>query len=879
MSERQDYYVPKTIEEKKSGMALEGVSAEMMNMADSNGMIKVTLENDVTIEKIARDLYKDPKAGIRELVNNEARPCRTAIKKGHEAMIYVTINGDTRTVVIEGRGSMGMTMKTFRDVFTVLGRSGNFDGDESGQFGFGRASYLCLSDIMVFETYSRETNERFGFLGKGGKVYEPIPEHMLSIKEHGTKITLTVREDIEIADLVEYTKEVSRFLGVPVMLDIPTNIMYHTSYGSTNRYESSLSQIGPVSVADYLSREGEEPQFVEIDNDDYNLVGSLSYVNNDNLTCLIGIPVEMDGFPFDDFGGYVLNIKNERKYMPTASRDSMSADSASRLNAKIKRDLKKHFASVTIDSVSDCVDNGKKLYTTLSVRTLIDWGFDQSVIDFVRLNDETFRSASAKNGLPGRGYDSNRRDVVTAYENYKRIFYLHSVNRPRVTAFLKTDPDAIVLFTSGSAAEKRATGALFERFGVQKLSDYMKKNQIKVVKNKETEVVMHSASSGYTERAKLKDLSGDCIRLPADVPLRDSLDQMRDSCFGNFWFVKDSKLVAGTRSVTLDSFCNKVLKKKFETSDGLITGRQILKKYKDSIIVLDSEFSKIYDMTAEKCAKILNVELVVVDNNIGYSEISNITKLKLACKAKYPDRDFSSSYVDNCYFSDISSHGFKRTIIDSLTKCELGIDVDGDWKSDPATAVEHIGQIKNIPVRNLYAFTFNHTINGYGWDLEHNAEPIKELHDRMLKIDSAADGKSLIDLCQEIVSENIKNDSGAFVLNSGDMYSGGDRLARWALRHIIEHFTKNDKKASRYDPDDVDLLANVLNAVMGNVITGNIKTEYKDSSKDDMKIILDSQPISVLPGCLILDIVDRMPARHRFVGTSITADNKLEIHI
>ena len=875
MNERQDYYVPKTIEEKKSGMELEGVSAEMMSMADSSGMIKVTLENDVTIEKIARDLYKDPKAGIRELVNNEARPCRNAIKNGHDAMIYITINGETRTVVIEGRGTMGMTMKTFKDVFTVLGRSGNFDGDESGQFGFGRASYLCLSDIMVFETYSRETNERFGFLGKGGKVYEPIPEHMLSIKEHGTKVSLSVREGIDMLELVKYTEEVSRFLGVPVMLDVPNDIVEYSTWGSERKHERSLTQIGPVSAKEYLSDEGKQPHFIEIDNDDYSLVGSLSYGSARSVKCLIGIPIEMDNFPFDGFEAYVLNIKNERKFMPTASRDSMSADSAARLNAKITHDLKEHFSTITIDSVSDCVDNGKKTYSGLSSHFIEAWGFDQSVVDFADLQRCRFKFATASSGLPERGRYHDKIGVVGAYEKYENVFYLHSVNRMKVTEFLKKEPKSIILFTNGTPAEKKETGASLEKFGIHKLTDYMRKNKIKVTADASTEVVVHSGASGHTEHRRIGALTDRCIRLPANVSLTESLRSIRDSCFNDFWFVKDSKMFAGTGSVTLDSVCNKALRKKYATSSGPMTGRQILKKYKTGIVVLELKFKERFSLTAEKCREITNADLVIVEDKVGHAKVSDITKLQLACRVKYPNRHFTYGYENRDYFTPASSNKFNDVILDNLTKGELGIEVDGSWQNDPIEAVKYIGQIKSIPVRNLYALAYNKMFRwGDGWTDNNSKKELNALHKKMLKIDETAGDKSLMELCQELINAKISsNQDGAHMLDGDDVY------AKIALKQIIEEFSKNDKKVDYYDPNDVDLLANVLNTVMGTVISGNIKVARTDRSKSSMKIIIDAQPISILPECLLMKIVNNMPVDHEFVGMANTADGKIELHI
>ena len=194
-------------EERKTIPDTDGIPQAMSDMTDKNGVIQVQLERISTIKKLSKNIYTDPTAGIREYINNEARPCREAIRNGYkDVTMHITIDPYTNNIIIEGRNSMGMSMQMFCDVYVVLGRSGNLDGTESGQFGFGRSSYLCLSDMMIFETWSRETGEKFGFIGKSGTSYEPIPEQHLSIKQHGTKVTINIRSDIDLYDIVIYIR-------------------------------------------------------------------------------------------------------------------------------------------------------------------------------------------------------------------------------------------------------------------------------------------------------------------------------------------------------------------------------------------------------------------------------------------------------------------------------------------------------------------------------------------------------------------------------------------------------------------------------------------------------------------------------------------------
>ena len=245
------------------------IPKEMAELTNEDGDISLKVEKKASLDAYAKKIYSGPKAGLRETINNEARPCREARKKGFDARIYITANSHTRTIVIEGINSMGMTMEMFTKVYTTYGNTGNKDGTESGQFGFGRAAYLTLSEIMVFETYSRETNEKFGFIGKSGAVFDPMPEKSLSIKEYGTKITLTVYPSIKFKELLLNIADIGRFLNVPVYLEI---IGPFTEF--VPGLHVGMQKIGSHDPAEFIKtmcEKGSNPTWFDIETDTINL--------------------------------------------------------------------------------------------------------------------------------------------------------------------------------------------------------------------------------------------------------------------------------------------------------------------------------------------------------------------------------------------------------------------------------------------------------------------------------------------------------------------------------------------------------------------------------------------------------------------------------
>ena len=102
--------------------------------ASESGMIKVKLEEDVIIQRVSHDLYAKPSSGFRELYNNEARACRIAERQfGAKPRIEITVDPPAWKLSIQGVDSLGISQEKFIQLYSVLGRSDNFDskGDRS----------------------------------------------------------------------------------------------------------------------------------------------------------------------------------------------------------------------------------------------------------------------------------------------------------------------------------------------------------------------------------------------------------------------------------------------------------------------------------------------------------------------------------------------------------------------------------------------------------------------------------------------------------------------------------------------------------------------------------------------------------------------------
>ena len=373
-SENIDIYRPVIRTEKplKLDEDLIGYSYTLTAAMD-NGMIQTRLEEDVVKQRISRELYEKPSSGLRELFANEVRACRTAKNKhGANPAIEVTINPDllNRKLSIQGFDSMGISTKLFTDVVVYLGRSDNFSGKETGQFGFGLASYTCLSDIMTLETYSRQTGEKFAVMGKNGMGFNILPKP--TIDSYGTKITVTLRKDIDIEDLVEYLETFARFCGIDVHLVLENTISSLSIYtvGSNTirglTFPGQLDQV--IRNQDYINDDDEMAHIqIEIHEDDYEFYGRFSFtksgygddarmnydgrISEGQEVLLLGLPIST-GIKIP-MSCYILNILDERKYKPTPDRERLTEDASDSLQEKIMHKLLESLTNGEIKSPSE----------------------------------------------------------------------------------------------------------------------------------------------------------------------------------------------------------------------------------------------------------------------------------------------------------------------------------------------------------------------------------------------------------------------------------------------------------------------------------------------------------------------------------------------
>ncbi len=591
MKEKKTFYKVPTRTEIPTSLPSKMKNTDgLEDIIGKDGLIQAKLEEDIIIQRLAKDIYKEPTAGLRELFNNEARQCRIAKSLGYDSRIEISINPMNRNIVIHGIDSMGMTKQVFKEVYVWIGRSDNFNGSESGQFGFGRIAYLGLSDIIVIETFARETNDKYAFLGKSAKTYEPMPSPEL--QEYGTRISLTIREGISMYALAKYLEKIARFTGVDVFLDVESTISKVENLDEHDRFESKQIdagryQIGPKSEKEFLKKEmnrDSDPYWIEINNEDYHLIGAFDgygHYNVKKYSFLIGIPIEMETIPNPGLEAYFLNIKNERKYMPTASRDNLSEEAQTVLFSKIVEDVCAIFEKISVKTIKDYEDSTHK--------PIID-RLDSIPDQFDVFPHET-KQFAAMQKQKITYYTWNNKDKIKESHPYKtvsdiisstkEIYYSYNANDQKLNAVLENKKNAIIIVPQGHSPDRKYTISLLECFGIKNISDALQQLGIKFAREVSSrdsdDIVVHGCSHGRdSEHVGIDELTENDIKIPPHLDLKEYLGIFKCENFPSYRLLRDGKKI--TTGTTLGAFLENAKHSTYQTSKGSMTGAQLVKR-------------------------------------------------------------------------------------------------------------------------------------------------------------------------------------------------------------------------------------------------------------------------------------------------------------
>ena len=416
-----EYYKPELHVVPDIDIPKEDSESSPLTRLGNGDTLSVQLDSDVIIQKLSHEIYSGWKSGLRELYNNEARACRITAKQHLTAnpTIHITIDPIERQLVIEGIDSQGITVEVFDKSVRVLGVSSNFDSKEIGQMGMGFAGYTMIFEALKLDTYARETNEKWSVLADGGINFKVLGNPTMN--KYGTRLSGTYKANINVDEMFEHIKVLSRFSKVKTIIHLTEDTHNHNagkflcdSYRGGYHYLMGMRAEYLKNENDYRAkhRDKQKELFIPItvERDDFEFYGYVSIFNTTydsvrkeqisnelSITTLIGTPIDSSlGYRFNNLSGYVLNIKDERKYKPTTDRDRLKDDSLELIEDEIDSEIKKIFMPYHLTSLQDYMsldDRQKMLYDSnvwRDVDDFIDDDTTQKLVSMLNANYTTY---------------------------------------------------------------------------------------------------------------------------------------------------------------------------------------------------------------------------------------------------------------------------------------------------------------------------------------------------------------------------------------------------------------------------------------------------------------------------------------------------------
>jgi len=266
---------------KEKTLKIEGTDYESKidSLVNDEGIIKMRLNEEVIIQRVSNQLYKSSYSAFRELYNN----CCYHGYVNEKSYVKVSLDTFTRKFVLQDFHSKGISEGVFTEILTELGTSSNVDRKKGGKFGLGFNAYPLLSDVVILET-SCINGDSYAVIGKGGMQFQKLPKPRLETT--GTKLTMTLKKDIDYYRLIEKIIECAKSSGVKTYLELKTDkSIKGFSSGLHTLEQKSYSEIfDELSNSARIQTDDDSYLKSSFENDDYEIHLSVAVNKNGQLS-------------------------------------------------------------------------------------------------------------------------------------------------------------------------------------------------------------------------------------------------------------------------------------------------------------------------------------------------------------------------------------------------------------------------------------------------------------------------------------------------------------------------------------------------------------------------------------------------------------------
>ena len=181
--------------------------------AESKKLLDMMINSIYTHKEIfLRELISNASDAIDKLYYKQLSENITGLSRSDYA-IRIAVDKDARTITISDNG-IGMTQEELENNLGTIAKSGSLDfkqNNESredidiiGQFGVGFYSAFMVSERVTVKTKAYGAEDGFCWESEGADGYTVSP---CEKAEHGTEITLYIKENTEDEDYDQYLED------------------------------------------------------------------------------------------------------------------------------------------------------------------------------------------------------------------------------------------------------------------------------------------------------------------------------------------------------------------------------------------------------------------------------------------------------------------------------------------------------------------------------------------------------------------------------------------------------------------------------------------------------------------------------------------------
>ncbi len=460
-----------------------------------NGALETKADMAFIIHMFGSNIYHSDESAFREqIVNALSHGALPVLQAGQEAWVEVTFDYAERSITIQDMNGMGIPWKDFDKICRQLGQSGNTDGTRAGQHGCGLFSFLKLSNLVTLETWSKVTDEHYAFLGREGKVWEPIENRTLEVT--GTKVTLTCKPEVDLDKIVDYCKIVCDHF--PIVTNVSVKNRGESTIESYGKIQDGVIQLGnrtyEMDMIDEYSRTSgktvssskQKKALLKLSNDllDIYIMKYPGQGTTNVKTYLTNVPIELftnktsygsnqDPFQYHDtmgqLGNVILSIKNERDIHPPVDRDTLNQNDTNMI-VQAAEDLMKKWVkeNVKFKTIKEYINHSEK------------WIVDNHSID--DMVDDKTRDIIHKTRQSYYGSISteHKHSLSEYLVKYDKVLLVKTTNSRLQSAIRNWSSESIGFLNIVRKTDEDKQKWLLRRFELA--TDYRKTNKIKLPK-------------------------------------------------------------------------------------------------------------------------------------------------------------------------------------------------------------------------------------------------------------------------------------------------------------------------------------------------------------------------------------------------------------